>query len=395
MSHLYDSIIIVPTMANDLMDMTRTIPVNASVINLDIDITLLGKIKMVANCYKTVLMRLIAKQDQLSFGSSIQQVAYSFYYYCRVEYVYKKTVEALENIISYNDDIIIYSYWLHVTASIAARLKNRLLPGALAISRAHRYDLYDDVSPLNFIPDRYYVLDALNKVYPCSDDGTNYLKSSFPQFSEIIETKRLGTARRTPVECNNNSIYLVSCSSISKVKRLDKIIDVIFELQSNGFSVQWSHIGDGALNKEIKEYANSKLNNGSFTFLGHLKNEEVITYYQTNPITLFINLSDSEGVPVSIMEAQSLAIPVLATNVGGTKELIDHCQNGFLVSKDDDSETIASYIINVHNMESSEYHELCNKSFRTWENKADAFALYSSFHKDIISKVNDNGSRIN
>lgn len=43
-----------------------------------------------------------------------------------------------------------------------------------------------------------------------------------------------------------------------------------------------------------------------------------------------MNLSTSEGVPVSIMEVQSYGIPVIATNVGGTGEIIDK-DNGILL----------------------------------------------------------------
>ena len=39
-------------------------------------------------------------------------------------------------------------------------------------------------------------------------------------------------------------------------------------------------------------------------------------------IDLFINTSSSEGVPVSIMEALSVGIPIIATDVGGTKEIV-------------------------------------------------------------------------
>jgi len=46
-----------------------------------------------------------------------------------------------------------------------------------------------------------------------------------------------------------------------------------------------------------------------------------------------MNLSETEGIPVSIMEAQSAGVPILATNLGGTSEIVNN-ENGFLVEKD-------------------------------------------------------------
>ena len=47
-------------------------------------------------------------------------------------------------------------------------------------------------------------------------------------------------------------------------------------------------------------------------------------FYRQNHIDLFINTSRSEGVPVSIMEAFSFGVPAIATDVGGTGEIVDN-----------------------------------------------------------------------
>ena len=67
------------------------------------------------------------------------------------------------------------------------------------------------------------------------------------------------------------------------------------------------------------------------TFMGYVPNVEIMQFMEESNVDVFINLSTSEGVPVSIMEAQSYGIPVIATNVGGTGEIIDK-DNGILLS---------------------------------------------------------------
>ncbi|MDD0858820.1 glycosyltransferase [Arthrobacter alpinus] len=55
---------------------------------------------------------------------------------------------------------------------------------------------------------------------------------------------------------------------------------------------------------------------------GAVANDEVLNFYRNHEISVFINVSTSEGVPVSIMEAISFDIPVVATSVGGTPEIV-------------------------------------------------------------------------
>lgn len=77
----------------------------------------------------------------------------------------------------------------------------------------------------------------------------------------------------------------------------------------------------------------NNLPNVSYKFVGFLPNIEVYEFYKINKIDVFINVSDSEGIPVSIMEAMSFGIPVIATNVGGVSEIVDD-ETGILLEKD-------------------------------------------------------------
>lgn len=53
-----------------------------------------------------------------------------------------------------------------------------------------------------------------------------------------------------------------------------------------------------------------------------LSHDQVMNYYKEHHFDVFINMSTNEGVPVSIMEAASFGIPIIATNVGGTSEIV-------------------------------------------------------------------------
>ena len=93
--------------------------------------------------------------------------------------------------------------------------------------------------------------------------------------------------------------------------------------------IHWVHIGDGPERVNIEALI-SQINNPKIKvlLLGQLPNEEVLHYYETHPVDLFINVSSFEGIPVSIMEAMSRGIPVAATPVGGIPEIVNQ-DNGF------------------------------------------------------------------
>ena len=86
------------------------------------------------------------------------------------------------------------------------------------------------------------------------------------------------------------------------------------------------------------------------TFAGNIDNKDLLNLYQTSKVDLLIQNSItrfglSEGIPVSIMEAMAHGIPVIATDCGGTKELVDG-KSGILVNQND-PEAVSNAIIRL------------------------------------------------
>lgn len=86
-------------------------------------------------------------------------------------------------------------------------------------------------------------------------------------------------------------------------------------------------IGDGVLRSELEEEsANMGLKN-KITFLG----ERQDIYAILPAIDSFVLSSVSEGLSVTLLEAMSTGLPIVATNVGGNTEIVEDGYNGFLV----------------------------------------------------------------
>lgn len=68
-------------------------------------------------------------------------------------------------------------------------------------------------------------------------------------------------------------------------------------------------------------------------FCGSVPNVEVYKYLAQNNI--YILMSSNEGLPISILEAMRVGLPVIGTNVAGIPECIENSYNGFLLEPDE------------------------------------------------------------
>ena len=382
----FDRVLVIPTMAGLPMRQTRPIPPNTEVLRLDVDCSAIGKAGMVLRQAGGVLAgtgwREVLRQET---GCSPVKLAYAFYYRCRTEEVFRLISRhpRFRQLAGEYREKLLYSYWMHVTASVAVRLKERFFQGKVkAVTRGHRYDLYGYAAPCGFIPDRQRMLEWMDAVYPCSDDGAGYLCSHFPEYKEKISVRRLGTSGGEPIRCSREPAFqLVSCSVVRKVKRLDKIIGVVAALLADGYPVRWTHLGGGPELQAVRKLAGRRLPEGCYSFAGQMSNAEVFGWYQSHPVSCLINLSDSEGVPVSIMEAMGLGIPVIATDAGGSGEIVADGQNGYLVGREMTIEQIKERVEKMIGMDEASYQALCAHSRRLWRERADAEKLYADFYR--------------
>jgi len=96
-------------------------------------------------------------------------------------------------------------------------------------------------------------------------------------------------------------------------------------------------VGDGDYRSELEELADTGV-----TFLGELPQERVADVLATADV--FVHPSYSEGQPSAVAEASAVGLPVIATDVGGTRELVEDGVTGYLV-KPRDARMLASRIL--------------------------------------------------
>lgn len=101
---------------------------------------------------------------------------------------------------------------------------------------------------------------------------------------------------------------------------------------------------DPAYKKELLSLVCSLGLSDKVLFLG--KRENIVDYF--NIIDIFVLSSLSEGIPLVMLEAMFMQIPVIATEVGGVSEVIANNENGILL-KSNDVEGLANAILELFN----------------------------------------------
>jgi len=134
-------------------------------------------------------------------------------------------------------------------------------------------------------------------------------------------------------------------ASLSNVKNYDLFLDVAKNMYKDRKDITFIGIGGGHEYKRIHDrIENEKIYN--IKLIGPQKEVEPII--NTSDIgLLFSNVK--EGFSNSIMEYMALRKPVIATNAGGTKELIESGKTGFLVSNDNINEICQKIIFLLNN----------------------------------------------
>ncbi len=212
-----------------------------------------------------------------------------------------------------------YSYWFSNEATLLALLKKQ---GHITnyVSRAHGFDLYENNGKENYIPFRTFQLSQADKVFCISKTGMNYLKDLYPHYENKITSDYLGVYDYGSNPYEQKQLVVVSCANIVAVKRVHLLVQA---LQTVQVPVTWFHFGDGNLRSELEAMAKSLPSIVEVKIMGKISHEELMTFYKEQPVSVFVNTSISEGIPVSIMEAISFGIPVIATDVGGVPEIVN------------------------------------------------------------------------
>lgn len=226
---------------------------------------------------------------------------------------------------------VYYSFWYSV-GTMALVLEKEKYPEMKIATRAHGYDLYNERQPCGQLFKRYMdgKIDLIGFI---SRVGRDYYQKFFAtKPASQYHVYYLGVADHGLCpQTHGDTLELFSCSNVIPLKRVHQIARAVSKLE---IPVHWLHAGDGESLPETRALCQTLFQdkkNISWEMPGAISNEAVIRYYQEHPVDLFVNASETEGLPVSIMEAYSFGVPVIAPAVGGIPEMVNS-GTGYLLS---------------------------------------------------------------
>ena len=150
--------------------------------------------------------------------------------------------------------------------------------------------------------------------------------------TELFHPARRDSAFFEKFGASNGEVRLLYVGRISKEKDLDLLAAAYRRLRDEGLPVQLFVVGHGPYSEAFAK----SLPEAFFT--GYLKGTELATAYASADVFVFPSTTDTFGNV--ILEAQACGLPVVVSDSGGPKELVENKANG-LITKSHDVEDFA------------------------------------------------------
>ena len=293
-----------------------------------------------------------------------------------------------ENIVNPDDEIVLYTYRFNYSSLLVGEL-NLNCKKVKRVARAHGIDLYEYRNKYDWLPLREYILDKLDRLILISKEGQDYISNRYTKYKNKYVLSYLGTKTLPYREIyKGEPLRVVSVSHVVHVKRVSLIFKGLNKA-SKTHKIEWTHYGSGEKFDEIRKLAKFSNNNLKVSLRGHVENTIVLREFAEREYDVFINLSTTEGLPVSIMEAMSVGIPVIATDVGGTSEIVINKYNGILLDKEIDEDDVAQAVNEMFNLTPLEYKKYRYNARTIWKNNFSSESNYQKLTDNLLNFLKD------
>jgi glycosyltransferase involved in cell wall biosynthesis len=224
--------------------------------------------------------------------------------------------------------IVAYSFWFSDAVVGICNLR-RHFPHLRVVTRVNGDDLFPDQHEHGYLPLRYQRIALPDVVVAVSRAGLRQLREDgYPEEKTALYPlgvpAPVGFSRPAP----KDRLVIASCATMVPIKRLDLLITSLkhLSLAQPERLIHWHHIGDGECRCALEENAArllGPLKNVTWIFHGWLAVDAVRRFFASEPLDAMVSVSASEGgVPVSLQEAAACGIPLVATDAGGSCEIV-------------------------------------------------------------------------
>jgi glycosyltransferase involved in cell wall biosynthesis len=255
---------------------------------------------------------------------------------------------------------VIHAHWIIPSGFLAVLYKKLFNKNVKILVTSHGGDIYG-LKKFNFL--KKWILKNCDSTTVVSNDIKNYIQKITVDKHPPIQVIPMGidTELFNPDNYNNSlkeqynisGKFLLFVGRLSEKKGINYLIDAMPKILSKFSDTKLIIIGNGELEQKLKKQASDlNLLNKNIIFTGSIPNIKLPSYYATADIfigpSIIATTGDREGLPVSYMEALSSGCIVIATDLEGNKDIIQHLENGILVPQKN-SDAISLKVIELLN----------------------------------------------
>ena len=130
----------------------------------------------------------------------------------------------------------------------------------------------------------------------------------------------------------NDEIVLISVGRLAPEKNWDTLLQAFARLHEEYPEVRLVLIGDGPARQSLEGLAAELAIGDRVTFTGSVPFEEIPRYLKAADIFAFASVTETQGLVT--IEAMAAGLPVVAVDGPGTRDIVEHGKQGFLVKND-------------------------------------------------------------
>ena len=191
------------------------------------------------------------------------------------------------------------------------------------------------------------IITSIDHVYTVSNNTLEFYQSKYPEQKErfsflptwadtdvfypkdepkfSIRSSLLSLNNKLPID----EKWILFVGRLQKVKAPIRLIDTFIEYYKKDEAACLIIIGEGNLREAIESYVKKmKIENKVF-LLGNMGQETLALFYRASDVLLLT--SNFEGMPMCVLEALGCGLPVVSTNVGEVKKVVESEFSGEIV----------------------------------------------------------------
>ncbi len=139
-------------------------------------------------------------------------------------------------------------------------------------------------------------------------------------------------------KANPNQFHIICVSRVTPRKGIRFLVQAFKILAGRYNQIRLVIAGDGNEKKSLEQLVQGLGLEDKVVFLGVVPHEKVLDYYQK--ANIFVLPSLNEGMSNTMLEASAAGLPIVATDTGGTKELVSDGINGFVIKMKDSNDLV-------------------------------------------------------